>query len=71
MNLEDAETGEELLVDTSDPETRKAFATLSRKKRNERERYFKKIDLDTIALSTEKNYLDPLMRFFRMRERLK
>lgn len=67
IELEDAETGEILLVDTSDAELRKAFAKEAFVASKEREKIFKKRDVDFVEISTDRSYVDPLVRFFRKR----
>ena len=67
IELEDAETGEIMLVDTSDPALRKAFAKEAVKNSREREKIFKKRDVDFVEISTHESYVDPLVRFFRKR----
>jgi uncharacterized protein (DUF58 family) len=71
IELEDAETGEILLVDTSDPNVRKGLNVLSGKEESERDRHFRKIDVDVINAETDRSYLEPLMRFFRARAKLR
>ena len=67
VELEDAETGEEILVDFSDPEVQMAFGRYARSEIEARERLFRSIGIDTVEISTKASYVEPLMRFFRMR----
>ncbi len=67
LELEDAETGEIYLLDTSDPSIRENFASQSTQKREELEKLFKSMSVDHVAISTDRPYVDPLIRFFRMR----
>ena len=67
VELEDAETGEEMLVDTSDPVTRAAFASRAASDREERARLFRSMGLDTIDITTASSYVDPLLHFFKAR----
>ncbi|MBI4430927.1 MAG: DUF58 domain-containing protein [Candidatus Omnitrophica bacterium] len=69
IELLDAESGEAVLVDTSDQNTRKGFSVLSKKVRAGTEQLFKQVDVDQIGVSTGRSYVEPLMRFFRMRAR--
>jgi len=71
IELEDAETGEAVLVDTSDPAVRKGYGSLSRKEAADRDRMFKQIDLDSIPVGTDRPYFEPLIRFFKYREKLR
>jgi len=67
VELEDAETGEEILLDTSDTHTREFFAKRFRTESDAREAMFRSIGVDTIDVTTAQPYVDPLMKFFRMR----
>ena len=69
IELEDAESGETVLVDTSDDNTRKGFHVLAKKERAECDHLFKQVDVDQINVSTDRPYVEPIMRFFRMRAR--
>lgn len=71
IEVQDAETGDIVLVDTSYENTRKGFHVLAKKSRAERDRQFRKIDVDRIPVETNRPYVDPLMRFFRMREKVR
>lgn len=67
MSLVDAETGENVVVDTSNAKVRNSYAAM-RKARNEGlERMFKKINMDYITIMTGESYVEPLYRFFRER----
>ena len=70
IELEDAETGEVLLLDTSSPELRKEFAKEARKASLRREKIFKLRDVDFIEIGTGKSYVDPLVQFFRRRAKM-
>lgn len=67
IELEDAETGEEIVVDTFDQEARQAFLSMSSDETERRNRLFQSMGVDTIPVRTDQPYADPLMRFFRMR----
>lgn len=69
LELADAESGEILMVDTHRSAVRRHFERLTEKAAEKRERFFRSIDLDAIRIETDKPYLEPLIRFFRMRER--
>jgi uncharacterized protein (DUF58 family) len=68
LELEDPETGELVVFDTSGPEAR-AFAAESRALRDAREALFKRLDLDAIAVRTDRPYLPALTSFFEARAR--
>jgi len=69
VELEDAETGETLLIDTRDPDLRRQYAERQHRASQERTRMFRSMDLDHVGLSTHVSYVDPLLAFFRRRER--
>jgi uncharacterized protein (DUF58 family) len=67
VELEDAETGEEILVDTSDPHLRAFFSKEMSEAGAQRQRLFRSIDVDSVDIDTASSYVDPLMRYFRKR----
>lgn len=67
VELEDAETGEGIMVDFGDAAVRDAFQKLTQKERDDREALFRRIGLDAVNISTQGAYHEPLMQFFRMR----
>ncbi|WP_419165428.1 DUF58 domain-containing protein [Candidatus Palauibacter sp.] len=69
MELEDAETGERLIVDTSDREFRAALDTQGAEERARQDRTFRRGKVDVVDLSPGCPYLRPLMRFFEERGR--
>jgi uncharacterized protein (DUF58 family) len=69
VELEEAETGERYVVDTSDPRLRKAFAESAAAARVARDRWLHAANVDAIMVSTDRPYTEALLRFFRMRER--
>ncbi len=69
VELEDAETGEQVTVNLSDPVFRAAFEQDVAETRTAREREFRKTGVDVIEITTDRPYTDRLMRFFRERAR--
>ena len=69
LELEDAETGRRILVDTWDQEGRKRFAQLGRERSEIRRRLFRQNEVDFVELSTALPYDLPLIKFFRERAR--
>jgi len=69
VELEDPETGEMALVDTSSRTLRRNYATACARRVNERERMFRRMDTETIEVRTDRSYVEPLVRFFHKRER--
>ena len=67
VELEDAETGEGIMVDFGDAAVRDAFQKLTRKERDDRDSLFRRMGLDAVNISTQGAYHEPLMQFFRMR----
>lgn len=67
IELEDAETGETFLLDTSSANVRDAFAAETSETKDELEKLFKKLQVDHINIRTDQSYIEPLIRFFRMR----
>ena len=67
IELEDAETGEQLTVNVSDPVFREAFDREVTDTRTGLEREFRKTSVDVVEISTDRPYTDRLMRFFRQR----
>jgi uncharacterized protein (DUF58 family) len=69
VELEEAETGRRYVVDTSNARVREAFARDAAAARAERDRGLRGADVDAVVVRTDKPYIEPLLRFFRMRER--
>jgi uncharacterized protein (DUF58 family) len=58
-----------LLVDTGDARLRREFEQRAEAARRERDRMLRSVDVDAIAVRTDRPYTEALLRFFRMRER--
>jgi len=69
VELQDAESGQTILVDTSDAAFRSGYRTLAEKTLRDRLEKFRSMGLDYIDIRTNRPYLGPLMKFFRMREK--
>ena len=69
IQLEDAESGETLLVDTHDKEMTEQYAKQFQQKRAKRKTYFTSIGIDTIEIQTNRSLTDPIIRYFKMREK--
>lgn len=69
LTLEDAETGEQIDINTSNRAVANAFAVLEEKRHAELSRTFRQRRIDVIALRTDRDYLVPLRSFFETRER--
>ncbi len=69
VEFEDAETGEQLILNTSDPEVREAFRTQVRREDEELRSFLNSISVDSIEVDSDRSYLELLIRFFRTRSR--
>ncbi len=67
--LEDAETGEQLLVDTHDRRFRRRFADLTRQRREQLEAGLARAGVDLLALSTDGDLARDIVRFAGSRAR--
>lgn len=67
--VEDAETGQQLLVDTHDPFFRRRFVSLAAERENALRATFSDAGADCIELSSQDDLVDTLMRFARLRKR--
>ncbi len=69
LNVRDAETDREALVDTSNASVREQYALEARKRAAERDRILRRNRVDAIHVRTDRPYVEEIYRFFRMRER--
>jgi len=67
IELEDAENGEIITLDSTDSELRNLYYIYNQKQKEDRDRLFKSMNVDFIDISTDKSYIEPLIKFFRMR----
>ena len=67
--LEDAETGEQIEINTSDRATRGRFTDLANENETDLTRTLRRNNIDAIALQTGKDYLPALRSFFKQRVR--
>jgi uncharacterized protein (DUF58 family) len=65
----DAETGEQMLVDTHDKGFRKRFAAASQRREARIRRAFTEAGVDCLELSTEDDLIDSIRRFAELRKR--
>ena len=68
VNVRDAETGREVLVDSSDARVRREYAEAAASRAKERDDIFRRTRVDAIHVRTDRDYIDEIYRFFRMRE---
>jgi uncharacterized protein (DUF58 family) len=69
ITLEDAETGEQVEINTADRTTRARFSALAETRRAELNRTLRRNGIDAISLRTGEDYLPALRSFFKQRER--
>lgn len=69
IQLEDAETGEITLINTTYQSVREAYSSLNLDKTRALKNLFKTTSLDWVEISTDKSYVKPLIAFFRARAR--
>lgn len=69
IELKDAESGETLLLDTANPSARKEFKAFAYRQRQELSRLFRSMGVDEIVINTNRHHVEPIIRFFRMREK--
>ena len=69
VEMEDTETGENILIDTDDYMFRKGFDSIVKNELAQRENFFKSINLDSINIRTDTSYIYPIIKFFKMREK--
>jgi uncharacterized protein (DUF58 family) len=69
IELRDAESGEILLIDTSNPSARKEYSVINARQKQERSRLFRSMGVDEIVIGTGRHYVEPIVRFFRIREK--
>ncbi|MEC7641792.1 MAG: DUF58 domain-containing protein [Nitrospinota bacterium] len=69
VHLEDTETGESIFVDTSDPKVLERFHSIRNEEKVSRDKLFRSAGLDIVEVSTDQSLIDPIIRFFKMREK--
>ena len=65
--MEEAETGEQLFVDTHDPKFRKRFSEVAQRREDELKTAFKRAGVDALSLSTEEDLVRAIVRFAKQR----
>jgi uncharacterized protein (DUF58 family) len=69
LTIRDAETGDQLLVDTHDSGFRKRFARIAAQREAELRQGFVRASVDALELSTDSDLVDAIVRFAEMRKR--
>ncbi len=68
---EDLETGRQMLIDTGDVQSRERLADQYRHAREQIERLLRRHSVDRVALQVGRDPVEPLLGFFKLRERRK
>jgi uncharacterized protein (DUF58 family) len=69
IRVVDAETGDNLWVDSSDRQITHRYADWWKRKNDERLKMFRKNGVDGIDIQIDQSYIQPLINFFRAREK--
>jgi len=69
VHLEDAETGEMVLVDTDNRKVRDVYQQKAQKRLQMRKMLFNSVGMDHIDLSTDSSYSDEVVKFFLKRRK--
>ena len=67
--MQDAETGEQLFIDTHDKGFRRRFAELARQREDDLRRAFREAGVDALELATDDDLADGILRFADLRKR--
>jgi uncharacterized protein (DUF58 family) len=68
IEVQDPETGELELLDTSSHQLRKAFREKAAQEADALKRMFRKNKIDALNLSTERPFIDDIHKLFRQRQ---
>ena len=69
INLRDSESGETLLIDTDNREMTKLFTSYEWEERGKFKKLFRSIGVDTIEIDTDGSLVEPIIRYFKIREK--
>lgn len=69
VEIADAETGESRLIDTSSRKLRESYEKEAARRQEDLNKLFKQLGIDKIEISAEESYVEPLIKFFKLRER--
>jgi len=69
VSIRDAETGREVVVDTSNEHVCRDYARAAQQRAQKRDEIFRRTRVDAIHVRTDQPYVEALYKFFRMRER--
>jgi len=68
LTLEDAESGQQVELNTSDAEIRRQYKTMAKERQKTLQRVIRSIGIDLLDLLTNTSYLPPLLNFFKARQ---
>lgn len=71
IEIEDAETGEVVLINTNDTAFIQSFNEAAKQSINDTQNFLKASGIDYISVDTSGNYIDSLIKFFKRREKRK
>lgn len=69
IKVHDPETEEEFWIDTNSPDHQNAYENLMMQKAGQLKKESEKIRFDLIPISAEEDYVEPLMKYFKTREK--
>ncbi len=69
LTLEDAESGRQVEINTSDPAVRRGFVALAASRQLSLQRVIRSVGMDLLSLVTGAPYLPALLQFFKARQR--
>ncbi len=69
LALEDAETGQSTWIDTASATVRRRYEQKAAERSEHLAKSLRRLDVDLVELSTDEGVAEPLMRYFRRRER--
>jgi uncharacterized protein (DUF58 family) len=69
VKMHDAESGSPFTVDTSDKKVKEAYAERVREVVERRKQIFRTTGIDNIDIRTDESYVEPVIRFFKTREK--
>jgi len=69
INLRDSESGKTLLIDTDNREMTKLLTSYEREKWDKFKKLFRSIGVDTIEIDTDGSLVEPIIRYFKIREK--
>jgi len=67
--MRDAETGASIVIDTSDRRLRAEFSKAIEEENRDRDRMLASASVDQVVISSGKSYIEPLIKFFKLREK--